>query len=130
MELVSFELAKKLEEKGFKQCYNIFGYRLVFSDENTIKYISDIGAYEKEYFGINIPCPTISQVLKWLREEKSIHISVDVWEDGWYCEVWSYQNPEDGSKYFSTKFYNQSDDYDTYEQAVFAGIGYVLDNLI
>lgn len=62
-DFVPFEIAKKLEEKGFKQGYNTFGYRPIFSDETTIRFISDIGAYEKEYFGENISAPTISQVL-------------------------------------------------------------------
>lgn len=41
MEFVSFEIAKKLEEKGFTQGYNISGCKFVFSNENTIKRISD-----------------------------------------------------------------------------------------
>lgn len=36
MDFVDFNLAKKLKEKGFKQSYNIFGYKLIFSDENTM----------------------------------------------------------------------------------------------
>jgi hypothetical protein len=120
---VPLKIAKKLKEKGFKQDYNIFGYKLIFSNENTIKYISDIGAYEKEYFGINIPCPAISEVLKWLREEKKIAINVE-----FIPHVWQY-------KILDMSFENKFEPcgktfYAKYEEATLAGIEYVLDNLI
>lgn len=123
---VSFDIAKKLEEKGFKQNYNIFGYKLIFSDENTIKFISDIGAYENEYFGINIPCPSISQVLKWLRGEKNIYC-LPFFEQG--VDMWFYAicKPACGSEF--PEFVSESD-YDTYELAALSGIEYILDNLI
>lgn len=141
MEFVSFEVAKKLEEKGFKQSYNIFGYKLIFSDENTIKFISDIGAYENEYFGINIPCPSISQVLEWLREEKNIHITILVITDfstdvdNNICEEWSFwsfyvTNLNDGSTIYDDCQRIDSIEYQSYEESAIAGIKYVLDNLI
>lgn len=58
-DFVPYKLAKKLKEKGFEQGFNIFGYRLIYSDEETIKFISDIGAYESDYFGENISLPAI-----------------------------------------------------------------------
>lgn len=122
MEFVSFEIAKKLEDKGFKQDYNIFGYKLIFSDENTIKYISDIGAYEKEYFGINIPCPSISEVLKWLRTDKEIMVFPIYSKNTskWYCSIVNAD---------SLAIYNFPLS-DSYEQAALVGIEYALDNLI
>ena len=141
MEFVDFELAKKLKEKGFEQCYNIFGYRPIYSDENTIRFISSIGAYEKEYFGLNISVPTISQVLKWLRKEKKLHIEpciladADTDADGKIINEYAYwsfsvTSIETGDMiYFE---YEHIDDkrFDSYEQAALAGIEYVLDNLI
>lgn len=123
MVVVNFEVAKKLKEKGFKQGFNIFGYKLIFSDENTIKYISDIGAYEKEDFGINIPCPAITQVLKCLREEKKIAVNVEFIPFVWQYKIIDMsveRRFEDCGKSF----------YTTYEEAALAGIEYVLDNLI
>lgn len=133
MEFVPFEIAKKLEEKGFKQSYNIFGYKLIFSDENTIKFISDIGAYENEYFGINIPCPSISQVLKWLRNEKKISIEIGIHCSlKWMCSIYKFN---DGIEDFTQYDNDGVNDtiyilYDSYEQAAIAGIKYVLDKLI
>lgn len=122
MDFVNFDLAKKLEEKGYQHGYNRFGYRPIYSDECTIKYISNIGAYEKEYYGENIPCPTIDEVLKWLRKEKKIYVSVEVEREDWfeYKIVQTIKN----TRCNSTRV------YETYDDAVLAGIKYVLDKLI
>lgn len=133
MEFVDFNLAKKLNEKGFKQGYNIGYKKLIFSDENTIKYISDIGAYEKEYFGINIPCPSISQVLDWFRKEHHLHFEVVAAAYGYNLII--SDTPDKGG---TDRYYSHANDdgpnyagaWDKYEDCVMYGIEYVLDNLI
>jgi hypothetical protein len=117
---VPYELAVKLEQKGFKQGYNIFGFRPIFPDETTIRFISDIGAYEKEYFGENISAPTISQVLDWLRDEKKIYVSVEVEREDWfeYKIVQTIKNTHGTG----TRVYKN------YSEAILAGIEYVIDN--
>ena len=121
---VPFELSKKLNEKGYSHNYNDFGYRLIYSDECTIKFISNIGAYEREYYGENIPCPTISQVLKWLRKEKKIYLELVVVVDAEYmCDIYKI-NIRPIECLGSTEWFK------TYEQAALAGIKFVLDNLI
>lgn len=60
MEFVTFEISKKLKEKGFILGYNVYGYKPIYTDVNTIALIWNNGAYEKDYFGENISCPTIS----------------------------------------------------------------------
>lgn len=128
-DFVTFEIAKKLKEKGFTQGFNISGCKFVFSDENTIKRISDIGAYESEYFGINIPCPAISQVLKWLREEKNIHVVVDIEPRG-YIFIVNYNITTNFNDKYEFDYYNSWGCYCDYKQAALAGIEYVLANLI
>lgn len=129
---VTFEIAKKLEEKGFKQGYNIFGCRPIFSDETTIKFISNIGGYTNEYFGKNINAPTISQVLKWLREKKEIYIVIEPFPTmstkNKICWSWDFKWNSDGA-YIE---HRSADDttYATYEQAALAAIDYIVDNLI
>lgn len=119
-DFLPYKLAVKLEQKGFKQGYNIFGYRPIFSDETTIRFISEIGAYDKEYFGENIAAPTISQVLDWLREEKKIYVSVEVEREDWfeYKIVQTIKN----TRLTGTTV------YETYPEAILAGIKYVIDN--
>lgn len=125
MDFVNYSLGKKLQEKGYPHGYNRFGYRPIYSDECTIRYLWDTGAYDEEYYGENIPCPTINDVLKWFRDD---NIYCLPWfEQG--VDMWFYAicKPTCGSEF--PEFVSNSD-YDTYEQAALAGIEYVLDNLI
>lgn len=110
-DFVPFELAVKLKEKGFtKETAHHY------NDKGEI-YVSLV---DEEY---PYPCPTISQVLKWLRDEKKIHIVIDF--DGgmsWYYQI---------ALYGLTTYEKESEHkYNSYEQAALAGIEYVLDNLI
>lgn len=126
MDFVTYEIGKKMQEKGYPHGYNRFGCRPIYSDECTIKYLSDIGVYEEEYYGEHIPCPIISEVLKWLREEKRIDVGA-IWvnsEGKWIGYVNEMDMPDLVGEYLSHKA------YDTYELAALAGIEYVLDNLI
>lgn len=124
-DFVTYEIAVKLEEKGFNQGFLSYGCKFIYSDETVIKRISDIGAYDEDYFGCNIPCPTISQVLKWLRNEKKIFINVDVRTNlGWYYEAWNINKK---LSVLGNVPFNKSE---SYEQAALAGIEYVIDNLI
>ena len=126
MDFVTYEIGKKLQEKKYPHGYNCFGYRPIYSDECTIKYLWDIGAYDDEYYGENIPCPAINEVLKWLREEKRIDVGA-VWDNG--DSKWiGYTNEMDMPDLVGE--YMLPNTYDTYELAALAGIEYVLDNLI
>jgi hypothetical protein len=125
-DFVPYELAIKLEQKGFKQGYNIFGFKPIFSNETTIRFISNIGAYYNEYFGENIAAPTISQVLKWLRKEKKIYIMIDrsfSVKNSWHYIICNNDDFE---------HLNQQESIPNrkWEQAALDGIEYVLDNLI
>ena len=110
---VSFELAKKLKEKGFPQDvfigYDEFG-TLCIGDEHSLV----------------CAALTISQVLKWLREAKRIDAGA-VWDnrDGkWIGYINEMNMPDLVGEYVLPNT------YDSYEQAALAGIEYVLDNLI
>jgi hypothetical protein len=126
-EFVPFEIAKKLKEKGFTLDYNIYGYKPIYADVDTIKFIWNIGAYEKDYFGENIPCPTISEVLEWLRELLEIDIMPNIviqWSGNlnrirlYSCSIYSPKL----NKPIETEY------FDSYDESVLTGIKYVLDN--
>ena len=134
-EFVSFDLAKKLKEKGFKN--NCIGY-YDYAGEFHYNYESDI-ANKEIYFCHNkydniwhrdlVDAPTISQVLKWLRDDKKIHIMIDIWkvdvDDIIY--KWGY----DIVDLTTTRVVGcDTQCANTYEQAAIAGIEYCLDNLI
>lgn len=122
MDFVNYSLGKKLQEKGYPHGYNRFGYRPIYSDEYTIRYLWDTGAYDEEYYGENIPCPTINEVLTWLRKEKKIHIIIPAtFNEKYWWEIRDFKR--ELSDY-------TADEYDSFEQAALYGIDYVLDNLI
>lgn len=143
MDFVTFEIAKKLKEKGFKEkCLTYYDvednvgllYNTQYTDEVLPCQYTDLlqchntGEAEPQIDDSNfcIDAPTISQVLKWLRDEKNIYC-LPWFEQG--VDMWFYAicKPAYGCEF--PEFMSKSD-YDTYEQAALAGIENVLDNLI
>lgn len=150
-DVVSFDLAKRLKEKGFDyKGLFVYNKEQIINPEIVKAFgeLSDDGYYELtkegggrldwdfvyideyellQYRDVKaerdiVKAPTISQVLKWLREEKKIHICVDFDKD----MIWYYQIAE----YHTTSYKHQQYGYNSYEETAIAGIEYVLDNLI
>ena len=126
-DFVPFKLAQKLKEKGFKeQCLayytkdSCFYYNTSYGSdvENAFK---SFNSRPNHICGKRIDAPTISQVLKWLRDEKGIHVCIALGE----FSDWMY----DVSRIDGNMFCKAEDDFKSYEQAALAGIEYVLDNL-
>ena len=122
MEVVSFEIAKKLKEKGFRErTLSMYLESVKLPHTPLIYYLKDWNKEDNCY-----SAPTISQVLKWLREEKKIFIdirtSIDLngKEHFSYYIIYNKVSIREGYTDFDWKF----------EQAALAGIEYVLDNLI
>ncbi len=130
MDFVTFEIAKKLKEKGFilqkTEIYGKFDSDGLFHPQLYFNYVETMDCDE-------IIAPTISQVLKWLRKEKHLHIELvaasygynyivsQTPEDGgtdYYSSAWEYAGPNDGGA------------WDSDEQAALAGIEYTLNYLI
>lgn len=141
MEFVTYEIGKKLQEKGYLHGYNCFGRRPIYSDECTIKFINNIGAYEQGYYGENIPCPTINEVLKWLRNEHKVYIEpciladADTDADGKVINeyiYWSFSvtSIDTGDMIYFEYEHVDNKRFDSFEQAALAGIEYALDKLI
>lgn len=125
-DFVSFNLAKKLKEKGFPQEKD---WTIAMYDEDENWYSLITTSYYIEYifedFDDNdFACPTISQVLKWLREEKKIFVVIH--PTGHVVQY--YYTVHNLARSFDTFEYTQS--FATYEQAAIEGIEYCLDNLI
>ena len=116
---IPYELAKKLEEKGFPMPTNVF--YAAYDDEKTIC----LKKIQWNTPGIESIAPSIEQVLKWLRNEKKIFINVDVRTNlEWYYEVWNIN--EKLSVLGNVPFNNS----ESYEEAAIAGITYIVDNLL
>ena len=131
-DFISFELAVKLKEKGFREeclCHYI-GEDLVYNIESPIAN-NQLWFCHNKFDNIwhrdNVDAPTISQVLKWLREEYCLHISTKPYpcEDGvmWMYEVRKFNIYIVAVVANKTGFIKE-------EQAALSGIEYVLDNLI
>ena len=122
MNLVTFEIAKKLKEKGFD--YPCVGHYV--NNQLYIAHYQNAFHSDKDE---SIDAPTTSQVLKWLREEKDIDLVIN--------PVFFYDDDlgkmrEYGCKVFAPSL-NKPEHcgyHEEWEQASLAGIEYVLDNLI
>lgn len=135
MEFVSFDIARKLKEKGYPQ-----------DKKNTIAMYSGYGEWfslaknldDFEYsFGDfdehDYVCPIISQVLDWFRKEHHLHFEVvgaaygynliisDTPDKGGTDRYYSHAN-DDGPNYAGA--------WDDYNDCVLYGIEYALNNLI
>jgi hypothetical protein len=133
MDFVTYEIGKKLQEKGYTHGYNRFGYLPIYSDECTIRYLWDTGAYDEEYYGEFIPCPTIVEVLDWLRKEHHLHFEVVAAAYGYNLIISDTPDKGGTDRYFSHANDDRPNDggaWDEYRDCVLYGIKYVLDNLI
>jgi hypothetical protein len=135
MDFVDFNLAKKLKEKGFPQHWSDQHYILENEYEDDF---FEVGAkYPVEVIYDYIPtiaAPTISQVLKWLRDEKKIFISIGLSMCGYHYDVqYNIKNNSDYPdllKWDNAILNGEQTVFASYEAAAIAGIEYVIDNLI
>ena len=118
-EFVTIDIAKKLKEKGFPQGNkdDITEKYYTISDSLTAAMMMSNGEEVKWY------CPTIGQVLKWLRERDiMVGIIPSLADDG----TWTFS-----FRIQTKKFYDRSTkDYNSYEESALACIEYILNDLI
>ena len=131
-DFVNFKLAMKLKEKGFPQLKKgtLAMYNEVGEWFSLARYLDEDEYCFDDFDERDCVCPTIAQVLKWLREQKKINIEIFLY-NGTYsyyvksvtqiCEDFSHQCLNDDTT---------EEEYDSYEEAVIAGIEYVLNDLI
>lgn len=133
-DFVSFEISKKLKLSGFRDgciaTYNCSGE--LFYNKYDLMYSSDVPFVHSRNslkFSGRWDSPTISQVLKWLREEKNIHIEI------WWQTQYTAKNLN-GFQFVVTPICENPqcetdlELYCDYETAALKGIEYVIDNLI
>ena len=138
-DFVPFEIAKKLKEKGFTCKYPFAMYNELGSYcplTTSSDYVTCESGYKYRcYYDYNdfdendFIAPTISQVLKWLIEEKNINIIVEISDSGWYYTLYPnvrWENDKLKSDTYIMSFKHKT----SYEQAALVGIEYVLNNLI
>lgn len=135
-DFVPYKLVVKLKEKGFDyECIAHYDINKVLKVviREPIFWHSEVESY--------LDAPTISQVLKWLRKEKKIHLEPciladkDIDADGKVINEYTYwsfsvTHIETGDMIYFEYESIEDKRFDTYEQAAIAGIEYVIDNLI
>lgn len=121
-DFVTFELAKKLKEKGFNK--RVRGYYWETGGLSICNTPMNSNALENEF-----SAPTISQVLKWLRDDNAMFVHISIYSKGWYCDVYTYEYYEEDREYGANHVV-QLDEFATYEEAALAGIEYCLDDII
>ena len=134
MEFVNFEIAKKLKEKGFKEeCLAFYGKSgdLRYNGFDASGYVDISDLYASYNLSEAYDAPTISRVLKWLREEKKYHIEF-VGNACGYLFIVSDIPSLGGTDIYCSDYSGPNDGgcWDTYEEAALAGIEYALDNLL
>ena len=136
-EFVSYEIAKKLREKGFKEqcvahyypsCSELFFNQTTFRGAIVEDCLYSYNSLPVECIGSElIDAPTIAQVLKWLRETKGLYVDISLCKKGYYAIVYETNFPD--NKDYANSWYIDGLS-ETYEQTALDVIEYVLDNLI
>lgn len=129
-DFVPFELAVKLKEKGYPQC--VYGkYHMLdacYVEEGEFFEKGCITEAERAY-----TAPTIPQVLKWLREEKKIVISIFPHSCGWQADIYKdvHQYYDSEAECYLMYYYKEKTEIShSYNWLKIYCILYVLDNLI
>lgn len=133
---VSFDLAKKLKEKGFTcdmpfAMYNELG-KLHLLTTSAPYNVSSSGYKYREYYDYNdfdeydCVAPTISQVLKWLRDEKKIFVVVCIDDDSDCPVTYNIFRETDCVHHHHGKYFALSE----WSKCEMEGIEYVTENLI
>ena len=141
-DIVSYNTAKKLKERGFPQHWATEFYAdgegMWIEDFSTEEPTFKAGELISNYYGLpsdgqDVAAPTIEMVLKFFRRYKGIHISIGITRNGYYFEVykclkWEKIGEQD-LEYLSFEIDDvHTSGFKTFEQAVFASIDYINNN--
>lgn len=123
-EFVTYEIAKKLEAKGMGNDGN-YGY----NDKGEI--CVPVYNLDDDQVKAMCLCPQIHEVLKWLRDEKKLYISIEPHSnDDFSMKVmWTWDAAYINSD-CKFQWYDGEFGFDSYEKAAVSAIEYVIDNLI
>lgn len=140
-EFVTYEISVKLKEKGFKEkCFAYYypkGSELIFNANQFRGGIVEDCLYSNNSLPNDcmasdfVDAPTISQVLKWLREKKSLHIEIVSAAYG-YIYIVSDTPNKGGTDRVNSRYrgINDGGAWDDYNECVLDAIEYVIDTLI
>lgn len=127
---VSYETARLLKEKGFDEtcyaCYEYFSSGVTMYSGWPFEYKGEVVQNSKD----RVKCPTQQMAMRWLREEKNIHINV---------YTFNRELPISENTSYTVDVATEKDSpmrghlrgvWETYEEACEAACVYCLKNLI
>jgi hypothetical protein len=131
-EICTYEVCKLAKEKGFPQHIGDDAYIVDNEYDNEYEVES---CYPIQFIPDYLPtitAPTQSLLQRWLREEKSVTICVDIFDDGWFFDISTFYKQDTGVYEVDIpyKSSNVSPVYDTYELALEDALKYALENLV
>ena len=132
-DFVTFEVAKKLEEKGYPQHIAEDAYIVENYGDDECSVGERLPIPLVPYHMDDVAAPTVPQVLKWLRNVHHLHFEVVGTAYGYNLIISDTPNKGGTDRYYSHAKYDGPNDggaWDEYEDCVMYGIEYVLDNLI
>lgn len=129
---ITFEVAQLLDEKGYDEDCST---RYISDGKGRVEFDRWLegkmhnGKMKDGYLYDSYLAPSLYEVAKWLREKHQLHIDVGMFgdystdADGNKCDEWYYWTFD---MYYTTNFtnhiYDCKGEYDTYEEALNAGI--------
>ena len=120
---VSFEVAKLLKEKGFtEECEYFYDW---YKESESYHICSNGGTCNDEKYPDEYSMPTYQMAMKWLREIHKIHIVIQpICRKGYNAILCDIADFDDFNYIAETNFFFHP------EEAVEAGLKYVLENLV
>lgn len=135
---VSYDLALKLKACGFDEPCDHY-YTPEIWHEGYIEYPmllweqTAINSNDIIYFDERVSAPTLWQAHKWLREKWGIHVDACAFSDystdadGNVCDRWNFWGIDLFAVVGGEKMIEDDGEYDSYEQALSAGIAAALE---
>jgi hypothetical protein len=121
---VSFETAKLLKEKGFRECSGA-GY--------NSKGQLQVGYAYWNISSVWYAAPTLQMAMKWLREVHNKHCDIGYDLDlYWFFQIIELKELKEHFDYSELKYYHAENEtgFNTYEKAAEAALKYCIENLI
>lgn len=117
-QIINFDTAKLVKEKGFKLKTNPFGYVTKFYEPKTGS-VRSYGLHRTKNINDLVYAPTQTELQKWLREVHNIHIQIALATNPRKCFVYFIQNDKGETIKWNT---DPELIFNTYEEALEVGL--------
>lgn len=131
---VSYPVALALKKAGFDEPCDHYWYKVYTDSDKMEMRQASADDYNNDDWSVpHCSAPTLWQAQKWLREKCGIHIDVCIYSDystdadGEVCDKWDFWGFDLYVVAGGKKLTDDDGEYDSYEQALSAGIAAALE---